>query len=444
MQSILIENGAVLTLDGWVETGYVYIVGEQIENVGPGQAPADIYARAGEVISADYCAVMPGLINAHTHLSQTFMRGLGGGRQLISWLKELIWPLQGALSPEDMRLATLLGLVENLRSGATTVVNHHKVINTTAHTDTVCEAALTIGLRVTVARSWADRGANGELPSLITADLERLFNQWHGVERLQVANGPIALWRCSEDMLRLTATIAQKHHSFTHFHVSESQDEVQMSLDETGLRPVTWLDSIGVLGIDTQVVHAVWVDDKEIELLAQASAPVIHCPVSNAILGSGIAPLSKLLNQGVPVRLGTDGPASNDTQDMWETLKGALNFARVKTLDATAISPGQTLRLAMGARALIPGDPADIIIVNLNHPRAMPVHDIDSALALCTQGSDVETVLVAGEILMRDGQVSMLDEAALLEDCREAVRSLRKRAGVDYFSSSSDKTVYAT
>jgi 5-methylthioadenosine/S-adenosylhomocysteine deaminase len=204
-----------------------------------------------------------------------------------------------------------------------------------------------------------------------------------------------------------------------------------MSLDDTGLRPVTWLDSIDLLGPDTQVVHAVWVDDSEIELLARADAPVIHCPVSNAVLGSGIAPLAKLQSEGVSVRLGTDGPASNDTQDIWESLKAALNFARIKTLDATALSPTEALRLAMGTEVLTPGAPADLIIVNLNHPRAMPVHNIDSALALSTHGSDVDTVLVAGQILMRNRQVLVLDEVALLAECRRAVNSLRKRAGLD-------------
>jgi 5-methylthioadenosine/S-adenosylhomocysteine deaminase len=431
MGTILVEKGAVLTGEGWLEPGYVWVVGERIETVGPGKAPAEIRDQAGDIISADYCAVLPGLVNAHTHLSQTFMRGLAGGRPLIAWLKELIWPLQNAITPEELHLAALLGLVENLRCGATEVVNHHKVIPTTAHTDAVCEAATAVGLRTAIARSWSDRGPNREPPALIMADLERLFDQWHATERLKIANGPIALWRCSADMLHRSRELAQKHGSYTHFHVSESLDEVQMSLDETGLRPVTWLDSIDLLGPDTQVVHAVWVDDSEIELLARADAPVIHCPVSNAVLGSGIAPLAKLQSEGVSVRLGTDGPASNDTQDIWESLKAALNFARIKTLDATALSPTEALRLAMGTEVLTPGAPADLIIVNLNHPRAMPVHNIDSALALSTHGSDVDTVLVAGQILMRNRQVLVLDEVALLAECRRAVNSLRKRAGLD-------------
>lgn len=431
MHTILIDDGIVLTADGWANPGYVWIVGERIAAVGAGEAPADLAAQAEEIISARHCAVMPGLVNAHTHLSQTFMRGLAGGRPLLPWLRELIWPLQGALTPQDLHLAALLGLVENLTCGVTRVVNHHKVAPTHAHTDAVCEAALTAGLRVTLARSWTDLGSNAEPADAILSDLQRLFGQWQGSERLTIANGPLALWRCSTGMLQRSHELAQKYGSFTHFHVSESQDEVKMSLDQSGQRPVTWLDAIGVLGPDTQVVHAVWVDESEIELLAERGAPVIHCPVSNAILGSGIAPLAELLSSNIAVHLGTDGPASNDTQDIWETVKTAVNLARARALDATALPPAVALRLAMGETALIPGSAADLILVDLNHPRAMPVHDVDSALALSTHGSDVDTVIAGGQILMRKRRVLPVDVPALLEACRYAVKDLRQRAGID-------------
>jgi 5-methylthioadenosine/S-adenosylhomocysteine deaminase len=431
MGSILIHGGAVLTAEGWIEPGYVFVEEGVMTAVSPTTPPPHLLSQADEIIAASHCAVMPGLVNAHTHLSQTFMRGLAGGRPLLPWLKERIWPLQAAFTPEDARLAAQLGLVENLRGGVTHVVNHHKVTATPAHTDVVCETAVASGLRVTLARAWTDKGTNAEPADEILTDLERLFSQWQGADRLKIANGPLALWRCSPDTLRRSRELAQQYGSFTHFHVAESQDEVQLSLDEWGRRPVEWLADIGVLGADTQVVHAVWVDEAEIDLLAQSGTPVIHCPVSNAVLGSGIAPVADLLRQGVPVRLGTDGPASNDTQDVWETMKTAVQLARASALDATALPPAAALQLAMVTDALRPGDPADLIIVNLNHPRAMPVHDVASALVLSTQGSDVEAVIVGGQVLLRDGQVLGLDEAALLDACRRAVSHLRQRAGLD-------------
>lgn len=431
MGTILIKDGVVRSENGWLAPGFVFIDGERIAGVEAGHPPPYLLADTQEVISAPQCAILPGLVNAHTHLSQTFMRGLAGGRPLLPWLKELIWPLQNALTPDDLRLATLLGMVENLRCGVTELCNHHKVVTSPEHTDAVCGAISTFGLRVTLARAWADRGTNAESPESILQDLARLFEQWHRHDLLKIANGPIALWRCSAETLRSTHRLAQEYNSFSHFHVSENQDEVEISVNEYGKRPIEWLDSLSLLSPETQVVHAVWVDESEIDRLARTGALVIHCPVSNAILGSGIAPVVAYLRQDVSLRLGTDGPASNDTQDIWETLKMAICFARSKTLDATALPPADSLDLVLGSRTLKPDALADVIIVNLNRPSAMPVHDIDSALALSTNGSHVETVIVGGSILMRDGEVLVLNEEALLDKCRYAADQLNIRAGLN-------------
>ena len=225
--------------------------------------------------------------------------------------------------------------------------------------------------------------------------------------------------------------LAQRHAAPTHIHVSETLEEVEMTLNETGLRPVAWLDSLGVLDESSQIVHAVWVDEAEMELLAQRKATVVHCPVSNAVLGSGVAPVAALHRRGVRLRLGTDGSASNDTQDLFETLKWAAGMARAATLDATVLPALDVLQMAAAGHALQPGAPADVIVVNLDHPRAMPVHNPASALALSTHGSDVEAVMVAGAWLVRGGRVLGLDETALLADCRLAAQALRQRAGID-------------
>ncbi|MCJ7701068.1 MAG: amidohydrolase family protein, partial [Anaerolineales bacterium] len=409
--NILITNGSILARNGWTDLGYLWSEGGIIQEIGIGEPSTELAVKADEIIDARYCAVLPGLDNAHTHLSQTFMRGLAGGRPLINWLKEVIWPIQGTISAGEIYLAALLGLVENLRCGAIWVTDHHKITATSAHTEAVLKAAREIGLRFTLARAWSDRGKIPESPESILADLRRLFDQTKDDDRLDIANGPLALWRCSAETLQVARALALDNGAVTHFHVSESQDEVQMSLDEYGLRPVEWLDSIGVLGPDTQIVHAVWVDEVEMALIATGRAPVIHCPVSNAVLGSGVAPVAKMLAHSIEIRLGTDGPASNDTQDIWETLKSAVSFARATTLDPTVLPPSQALRLATRGRVLKVKDPADLIIVNLDHSRVVPVQDIDSALVLGTHGSDMETVIVGGEILLRAGKVTILDEA---------------------------------
>jgi 5-methylthioadenosine/S-adenosylhomocysteine deaminase len=433
---LLIENGAVVTLDSAqavYNPGYLYAESGLITALGPGQAPPEVRARAAQIIDARHQAVMPGLTNAHTHLSQTFMRGLAAGRPLLSWLKDLIWPLQAAMTPEDMRLAALLGLLENLRCGVTHVVDHHKVSTTPAHTDAVCQAARTLGVRLTLARSWADRGKNAESAQSILADLERLWaHAGHpGTGLVSIANGPLAPWRCSPETLQQTHALGQRYGAPTHIHVSETREEVQMTVDDSGLRPVPWLDRLGLLDERAQVVHAVWVEPAEMDLLADRHATVVHCPVSNAVLGSGAAPLAALRQRGVRLHLGTDGSASNDSQDLFETLKWALGLARITNLDAASPAPADVLAMAAAGHALRAGAPADLILVNLNHPRALPVHDPVSALALSTHGSDVDTVLVGGQVVVRDRHVLGVDEPALLDECRAAAAALRQRAGVN-------------
>jgi 5-methylthioadenosine/S-adenosylhomocysteine deaminase len=346
---ILIRDGAVLAPEGWWKPGYVYLEQGKVRAAGAGDPPPALVEAAGRVLSARGKAVLPGVINAHTHFSQVLMRGLAGGRPLVQWLKELIWPLQSALTPEEMGLAALVGLVENLHCGVTHVVQHHKVVRGPAFTDAVCRAAQTVGLRMTLARSWADMGANPEPADAILDDLRRLYREWHQPGRLEIANGPISTWRCSVDTMQKTHALAGEFGAPTHIHVAETQEEVEMTLELFGRRPVDWLESIGVLDQRTQVVHAVWLEEGEKQRLAERGATVVHCPVSNMVLGSGIAPVADFLRKGVRVLLGTDGPASNDTQDIWETLKAAVGLARVVNLDPTLLPPAQALRHSSAA-----------------------------------------------------------------------------------------------
>lgn len=434
MKDILITDGAILTEKGWIERGYIHLENGTIKTIQAGDPPNIEVGQTIKLLSAQHCALLPGMVNGHTHLSQSFMRGLAGGRPLINWLKELIWPLQDAITKEELYLAALLGLVENLRCGVTELTNHHKITRTQAHTQAVVRAAREVGLRMTLAHSWSDKGKNAESKDTILANLDQLFKMLQGEERVKAANGPLALWRCSAETLRLTHVIALDHSSITHFHVAESLDEIRMSMDEYGMRPVEWLENIGMLGQETQIVHAVWVEDEEIALIAKAKAPVIHCPVSNAVIGSGIAPVAKMLRHGIALRLGTDGAASNDTQDIWETMKFAVSLVSATTCNPTDLPPKQALELATGGKTLNPGQPADLIIVDLNHPRLVPIHDLYSALVLGAHGSDVKTVIVDGEILMEDGKVLCLDEASLLNECRYAIKALRKRANIQCVS----------
>jgi 5-methylthioadenosine/S-adenosylhomocysteine deaminase len=446
MTRLLIQNGFIVTMDGASTIhapGWVWVEGAQVGAVGAGSPPADLVAQAERVIDAKHMAILPGLVNGHTHLSQTFVRGLADDKPLIAWLKQIMWPIQAAITPEDMRLASLLGLVENLRCGVTAVVQHHKITHSMEHVDAAAGAAEMVGLRMLLARGWVDLGDAGESPEEIVGAMTQLRERWEGAAegRITLGFGPLAPWRCSDETMRDTVALARRWGMPTHLHVAEAQDEIDMLQQRTGLRHVEWLHELGALGPDVHLVHGVWLDDHELDLVAASGAVVIHCPVSNMYLASGIPAVCQMLAYGIPVALGTDGPGSQNSQDMLESLKIAALLAKVSTCDANAVLPMDLLRMATvdGARLLgredlgriVAGAPADLTVVDLNNARSMPVHRPESALVYNASGADVHTVLVDGRILLDAGQVTVLDEAALLEECRRAAGNLLRRAGVE-------------
>lgn len=441
---ILIHNGTILTMNAQStihNPGWIWIVADKIADIGADSAPERFLSQAERVIDATHMAVLPGLVNAHTHLSQTFMRGLGDDKPLLQWLKQIMWPIQAAFTPEDMRLASLLGLVENLRCGVTAVNQNHKLPAPTM-SDATLAAAQTIGLRLQLARGWVDMGAAAEEPDAILAEMARLYTHWHGADngRLSVSFGPLVPWRCSDATMRRCVAQARVWGMPTHMHVAEAQAEIDILLDRTGLRHIEWLQSLDVLGPDVQLVHAVHVTETELDLIADSGAIVVHCPTSNMYLASGIAPVPAMLKRRIPVALGTDGSASHNSQDILETLKTAVLLAKVGSGDTTALLPMDALRMVTttGAKImgrtdigqLTPGFKADITLVNLNKTHVMPVHHAASALVYNCNGPDVDTVLGDGRVLLDKGKLTMLDEAALLEDCRQAAQNLLNRAGI--------------
>jgi 5-methylthioadenosine/S-adenosylhomocysteine deaminase len=442
-ESILIENGTLLSDDGSDHgtrfgeiRGWLAIEGERIAAIGAGDAPEAWKTRRGRTIDARQMAVLPGLVNGHTHLSQTFLRGLADDRPLLRWLKEVIWPAQAALTPEDMYLAALLGLVENLHCGATAVVQHHKLPGR-AHVDAACRAAAEAGIRMTLARGWVDLGSSGEPLDAILAEMQWLHDTWGpGADsggRIRIASGPLAPWRCSDDAMRELTALARAWQAPTHIHVAEAQDEIDLMHARCGKGHIEWLADLGCLGTDTQLVHAVHVAEGELDLIAQAGATVVHCPTSNMYLASGAAPVRAMLDRGIRVALGTDGSGSNNSQDLLECAKIAALLAKHASGDAQALVPADVLRmltLGSGSGRLASGATADITIVNLDNARCQPVHSAASAIVYNAGGADVHTVIVGGQILLDAGRVTMLDEAGLLERCRTAGANLVKRAGI--------------
>jgi 5-methylthioadenosine/S-adenosylhomocysteine deaminase len=449
MGTILIENGAVVTVNdaGEIfEPGYVFIRDDRIDAVGAGEAPPELRFQVDVAIDARSMAVMPGMVNAHTHLFQTFIRGLADDKPLLDWLKAAIWPVAQALQPEEAYLAAMVGLVENLRSGATSVLDHQYVHTDPHNDDGVYRAAEETGVRFVLARGWTDMDyhpAFMEGPERIVSEMQRLHRIWHGRDddRLRLEFGPLIPWGCSDQTMLQTHQLAQIWGVGTHIHVAETEIEVAMSLERRSCRHIEWLANLGVLGPSMQLVHSVWLSDEEIDLIAEHGAVVVHCPVSNMYLASGVARVPEMRRKGVVVALATDGPGSNNSQDMLETLKATALLHKVNTRDAMVLLPEDVLWMACRGGAVAFGQPerigsleagkkADVVLVDLNTPLAMPVHRVVSALVYNACNGDVDTVIVDGEILMRDKKVLCVDEEALLMEARSACDRLFQRAGV--------------
>lgn len=449
MGTILIENGAVITVDDSrqiFDPGYVLLRGDRIAAVGAGAAPEDIRRQADELIDATHMAVIPGMVNAHTHLFQTFIRGLADDKPLLDWLKAAIWPVARCLTAEDAYLAAMLGLVENIRGGATSVIDHQYIHTEPENDDGVFRAAEETGVRFLNARGWADMNYHPSLqetPDRILSEMARLYGRWHGAAngRLRLEFGPLIPWGCSDETMRRTRGLAVEWGVGTHVHVAEARAEIDMELASRGMRHIEWLHSLGALGPDVQLVHSVWLSDQELDLVEKSGAVVVHCPVSNMYLASGVARVPEMHRRGIPVALATDGPGSNNNQDMLEVLKTTCLLHKVSSLDAMILLPEDVIWMACrgGAAAfgqpeligsLEPGKKADVVLVDMNTPLAMPVHKPVSALVYNLAARDVDTVIVDGKVLMAGKRILCVDEAALLVEARAACARLFERAGV--------------
>ena len=449
MSSVLIRDAAIVTVNNAFDVhrqGWVRVENDLIVGLGSGDPPAGATRSADVVIDGAGHGVMPGMTNGHTHLFQTLFRGLGDDKSLLDWLRDYIWPAASLMTAEEAGAAAALGIIENLRSGATSVMDHQYIHPDSSIDDRVCSAAEQLGVRFVLARGWADRNYEPRLqetPEQIRTRTDDVRSRWHGAAngRIRVELAPLIPWGCTDTTMRATVAQSRSWGGGTHIHCAETAVEVQMSMDERGMRHVAWLDSLGVLGPDTQLAHAVWLDDDELDLIAQRGANVVHCPTSNMYLASGVARIPEMLARGIAVSLASDGPGSNNRQDMFEALKLSVLLQKVHHLNPMILQPEDALRMAcrggsvaMGLADQIgmiaPGRKADLVVVDLRSPFVAPVHRVPSALVFNVTPRDVRHVLVDGRFTIRDGAFLLANEQQVLADAETACRNLFHRAGL--------------
>ncbi len=385
----------------------------------------------GTVIDARGLVLMPGLVHGHVHVCQTLFRGRADGLELLDWLRERIYPMEAAHTPASLRASADLGFLEMIRSGATAALD----MGTARHQDAIFESARDAGFRLTSGKSMVDAGQG--LPRALRETgrdaLEeslRLAERWDGQEggRLRYAFCPRFALSCTEPLLEAVAREARARGLRIHTHAAEHPAECDAVRAKTGTDSVAYLHRLGLAGPHVTLAHCVWLTAEEHRLLRESGTCVCHCPTSNLKLGSGIAKVPELLAEGVPVSLGSDGAACNDTLDLWAEMRLAALLPRPR-LGPAALTSGTVLRMATqgGARALGMGGElgvlevgrrADVIAVDLGAPHAWPPGpDLAGTLVHAGRASDVRHVVIDGRLVMRDRQVLTLDAEAV---CRRA------------------------
>lgn len=422
--SILIKNGHVIYGENFEAVrADVLIEGNTITKVA-----RDIKEAADTVIDARGRVISPGFINLHTHSPMGLLRGLADDLPLMEWLEKHIWPREAKLTRETIKVGAYLGALEMIKSGTTAFLDMY------FHMDKVAEAVLESGLRGYLSYGMIDLGD----PDRTEKELKEALREMEAIESLKSGRvhfvfGPHAPYTCSLALLKEVRKLADEHGKLITIHVSETMSEVGRIRERYGKSPVVLLDDIGFLGGDVIIAHGVWLDTRDIQILARHGVTVAHNPGSNMKLASGVMPLGKLLNAGVNIGLGTDGAASNNNLDVLEEMKLAALLHKVHNLDPTIADAKTVFGMATlnGARALRlkagvikEGYLADIAIINFNQPHLRPINNVVSHLVYSASGNDVETTIVDGKIIMLDREILTLDEEKVLSLVEKAVEGL--------------------
>jgi len=415
---MLLTGTVVVDATTVIEDGAVVVDGSRIEAVGQRDALVDQYADRE---THEYDVLLPGFVGGHIHSVQSLGRGIADDTELLDWLFDYVLPMEASLSAEEMDVAARLGYLELIENGTTTCIDHLSV----AHAGRAFEAAGELGIRGVLGKVLMDQRSPEPLredTETALAETERLIDQYHGSfdDRVRYAVTPRFAVSCTEACLRGARDLADEYDGVRiHTHASENRSEIETVENDTGLRNIHWLDEVGLTGEDVVLAHCVWTDESEREVLAETGTHVTHCPSSNMKLASGVAPVEDYLDRGINVALGNDGAPCNNTLDPLAEMRQASLLQKVDHLDPTATPARVIFEMATrnGAKAagfdrlgeLREGWRADIVGLDTDLTRAVPLHDVFSHLVFSAHGDDVQFTMVDGNVLMADSEVTVVD-----------------------------------
>jgi 5-methylthioadenosine/S-adenosylhomocysteine deaminase len=430
---LVITHGTVITMDSArqiYDDGAIAIRADSIVAAGPAKDLAARYS-ASRTIDAAGEIVMPGLINGHAHAAMSLFRGLGSDVNLNDWLQKYIFPAEARnVAPDFVEWGTRLGILEMLRGGITTYADMYYF------EDDVARVTKDAGMRGVLGETFIDFPApdNKSVPQMLSYT-ENYIKHWQGDPLITPAVAPHSIYTCSTKTLQSAAALARKYHVPILIHLSEAIPEGDQSRAKYGLSPTAYLENIGVLGPDITAAHCVWVTAADMALLASHGVGCVNNPSSNMKLASGTSPVVDLIAAGVREGLGTDGAASNNDLDMFEEMDLAAKQQKLARMDPRALPAEQVVAMATvdGARALHmekeigslePGKKADVILIRTDAPHAAPMYNVYSALVYALKASDVDSVIIAGRLVMDHRRMLTLDEPAILAHARSYAKQI--------------------
>lgn len=434
MIDLIVTNAVVVSADAKgtvIGKGGVAVSKGRITHVAPAEALAEMQGQAARVVDGSGMLLMPGLINAHCHAASTLNRGLVEDLKLEPWL-QTVWKAEAAtLNPKTTHLGSVLGFAEQLLGGVTTVMDMFW------HPHDTVQAGRDVGVRVSTGGIFFDYpGPTGEDHAIRLRKAEVFFETFKGDEDVFAAAMPHGTYTVSPEHLKDARALARKYDALFCTHVAETMAEQATVIERYGRRIVEHMEAYGLVDDRSVFAHCVHLEDEEIVMLAERGATAVHNPLSNLKLASGFARVPEMLDAGINVALGTDGAVSGNDLDMWLALRLAATIHKAVTLDATVVTTKQALAMATlnGAKALNAADRigslevgkfADMVLLDLRRPHAVPMFDPLTHLVYSANKSDVRHVFLGGEQVVRDGKLTRLDIADTLAEVEALMPAIR-------------------